>query len=117
MKVLICDDSRLILDIFDMVLERLGLEAVRVDNGNHAVDRVKEDDEIGLVFMDLNMPEISGSDTCAQIKAIRPKLPVIAISGMTDEELKAVDVDGFDEVFRKPVKKQELASLVERYAS
>ncbi|MEJ5272498.1 MAG: response regulator, partial [Spirochaetota bacterium] len=78
-KVLVVDDVLVILDFVKMVLEMNNYEVITCLNGYEAIEHVKNDSKIGLVLLDLMMPEISGWDTLKEIRKIKTKeqLPVI----------------------------------------
>ena len=70
-------------------------------------------DNFDLLITDYIMPLLTGVDLCAQVKKIRPDMPVILCTGyseqVNDEILKQA---GVDEFFLKPVTLQGLAQVV-----
>ena len=62
-----------------------------------------------LVLLDCNMPKLSGYDTCRAVKKIKPDLPVIILTGMTDDKsIKQAFEAGADDYTTKPIRKIEL---------
>jgi two-component system, NarL family, invasion response regulator UvrY len=51
--------------------------------GRAAMDIVRQGD-VDVVLLDINMPDISGVDTLAAIKARQPELPVLILSGFAE---------------------------------
>lgn len=85
--ILVVDDVLVILDFVKMVLEMNEYKVITCLNGFDAIDYIKKDDSIGLVLLDLMMPEISGWDTLKEIRKIKSKeeLPVIIFTGNVKE--------------------------------
>ncbi|MFW6019364.1 MAG: response regulator, partial [Bacteroidales bacterium] len=59
-------------------LKKTNARMLWAKNGNDAVKQVLENPDIDLVLMDIRLPEIDGYEATRQIKAFRPKLPIIA---------------------------------------
>jgi CheY-like chemotaxis protein len=69
-KVLVVDDSEIILTRVRHALEEIGCQVVTAISGIDAIKAAKEDAEISLVIADILMPGMDGFDTCAKIKEI-----------------------------------------------
>ena len=68
-----------------------------------------KDQECDLLLLDYNMPELNGYETCRIVKKMKPELPVIILTGMTDDEsIKYAFEAGADDYTTKPIKKTEL---------
>jgi sodium-dependent dicarboxylate transporter 2/3/5 len=80
-RVLIVDDE----DTFRInLVKRLnlrGYETVDLDKGEDAVKVVRGDGEIDIVILDRKMPGISGEQVLAELKAVRPEIQVIMLTG------------------------------------
>ena len=89
-EVLVADDHAIIRDGLRKILADTDdlVVAGEASNGNAAIDKVRERDW-GLVVLDLTMPGRNGLDLIRQIKAERPKLPILVFS-MHQEEQYAV---------------------------
>ena len=80
------DDEIDLLKPHILFLEGKGYRVTTVNNGRDAIDTVKVTD-VDLVFLDENMPGISGIDALAEIKQIKPNLPVIMITKNEEEHI------------------------------
>jgi CheY-like chemotaxis protein len=104
--ILLVDDNPHMLEFLDVRLRALGLRTTIVDNGAAALDVVR-DDPPDLVVLDVAMPELNGYQACRAIKAQRPKLPVIILTGKTEKAdrfwAQQCGADGF---LSKPVDPQ-----------
>ena len=85
-KILWADDEIELLKPHVLFLEAKGYEVVTVNNGREAVDRVKNG-PFDMVFLDENMPGISGLEALQQIKAHDPNLPVVMITKSEEEHI------------------------------
>ena len=107
--ILIVDDIDSNRLFFEFVLMDNGASVLTADNGKVALDMVKDNISIDLIFMDLNMPVMDGYEATRLIKRIRPEIPIIAQTAyaMDEHENKAYSV-GFDAFIRKPINNKEL---------
>jgi DNA-binding NarL/FixJ family response regulator len=89
-EVLVADDHAIIRDGLRKILADTDdlVVAGEATNGNAAIEKVRERDW-DLVVLDLTMPGRNGLDLIRQIKAERPKLPILVFS-MHQEEQYAV---------------------------
>jgi len=109
-KVLIVDDNTTnIKFIVDTLKEIDYISIVFATNGFKAIDIVKNQD-IDLILMDINMPELDGFET---VKRMNTSIPIIYVTALDDKKsiLKAFDNKGVDYI-TKPFYPQELISRV-----
>lgn len=85
-RILWADDEIDLLKPHILFLEGKGYELVTVTSGRDAVEKVASAD-FDLVFLDENMPGISGLDALASIKQEKPNLPVIMITKNEEEHI------------------------------
>lgn len=83
-KILWVDDEIDLLKPHIMFLEGKGYDVSTANNGSDAVDMIKEDD-FEIVFLDENMPGMSGLETLTEIKNIQRELPVVMITKSEEE--------------------------------
>ncbi|MBL4939534.1 MAG: response regulator [Lutibacter sp.] len=101
----------LLVDIFD-----LECKIVHVKNGVEAVEACKENKAIDLVLMDLKMPVLNGYEATEQIRAFNSKLPIIAQTAYsTSEERKQAIAAGCDDFLIKPIDKESLKEVIDKY--
>ncbi len=85
-RILWADDEIDLLKPHVIFLEGKGYEMVTVSSGRDAIEQVKNND-FDLVFLDENMPGISGLDALSSIKQDKPNLPVIMITKNEEEHI------------------------------
>jgi len=83
-KVLWADDEIDLLKPHILFLEKKSYEVTTCKSGSEAVDEVKQN-RFDIVFLDENMPGLTGLETLNEIKAIRTDLPVIMITKSEEE--------------------------------
>lgn len=85
-RLLWADDEIDLLKPHILFLEAKGYEVLTTTNGQDAIDLCREM-AFDLVFLDENMPGLSGIETLNQIKAIFPSLPVVMITKSEEEDI------------------------------
>jgi serine phosphatase RsbU (regulator of sigma subunit) len=96
-KILLIDDSLIVLDTISAFLEDMGWTVLASQNGAEALKLARNSD-LDLVVSDLNMPDMSGIDTFRQLFAMDPLLPVVILSeeGNLAQVLESVHAGVFD---------------------
>lgn len=115
-NVLVAEDDENSLMYLKAILDNRNVKLYESTNGKEAVGFIKNHPEIGLVLMDLKMPEMDGFEAIRQIKKIRPTLPVVAQTAYAfAEDREKARKAGFDEYLSKPIKKQTLLEIINKY--
>ena len=85
-KILWADDEISLLKPQIMFLENKDYEVITVSNGHDAIEEIENNlGNIDIVFLDENMPGISGLETLDKIKQLSPQLPVVMITKNEEE--------------------------------
>jgi CheY-like chemotaxis protein len=85
-SILWTDDEIDLLKPHILFLEAKGFELSTASNGDDAIEMVKKQD-FDLIFLDENMPGLSGLQTLTYIKEIKPDIPVIMITKSEEEDI------------------------------
>jgi nitrogen-specific signal transduction histidine kinase/CheY-like chemotaxis protein len=114
--ILIVDDEEVVRQAASAMLRKTGYEVALAENGRQAVDLFRQrDGRFALVLLDLTMPLMGGPQTIRELKAIRPEVPVIISTGLTEktamQRFAGADIAGF---IQKPY---TLDTLVEKIRS
>ncbi len=80
------DDEMELLKPYIIFLEKKGYEVVTATNGQDAVDLCRER-SFDLIFLDENMPGLSGLETLAYIKEINNNIPVVMVTKSEEENI------------------------------
>ena len=73
------DDEMELLKPYIIFLEKKGYEVVTANNGQDAIDLCREQ-SFDLIFLDENMPGLSGLETLSLIKEINSNIPVVMVT-------------------------------------
>src|SRR6476659_1847009 len=87
-RVLVVDDDPVIGESFDRVLTPRGYAVIHAANGEQALERLAAED-YDLVYTDIKMPGVSGIEVARRVRASRPWLPVVIVTGYGSAENQA----------------------------
>lgn len=119
-RVLIVDDTRTIIQILTMILEKEGIDIETASSGEEALEKLKNT-HIDTILLDIQMGKgIDGFETCRRIKA-NPKtkdIPVIFLTAFDDNQskMKGFAAGGIDFI-SKNFDKNEIISRVKNQTS
>ncbi len=110
-KVLVIDDDPMILRMAGFILKKGGHTAVSAQSGQQGLDIVSGDD-IDFVFIDCEMPGMSGFETLEKLKA-QCGTPVCLMTGTLTESTreKALALGALD-CIGKPINAQQMLSVI-----
>lgn len=112
--ILIAEDNDLNFLLLKKILTSRNYTILRAYNGQEAVDMCKVNQEINLVFMDIEMPVMDGIKAFENIKSIRPDLCIIAQTAHASiEDEERILSLGFDSYITKPLKKEKIFELLD----
>ena len=84
--ILWADDEIDLLKPHILFLKEKGYDVTPVNSGADAIEQIQEQ-SYDLVFLDENMPGLTGLQTLTEIKAIRPTVPVVMITKSEEEHI------------------------------
>lgn len=99
-RILIVDDNREGLIARRHVLHELGNEVAISQSSSDALELFRKE-AFDLVITDLRMPSGSGLDLIREMRALRPEVPIVLISGFTDALGLDEETTGADAVIQK----------------
>jgi len=115
--ILIVDDERMILEVTQETLRRLGYKTLTARNGQEAVEIAKVyDGPIHLVLLDMSMPVMGGADAFPRIKSIRPDARIIVCTGFEQELVSShlLEEGGVNSFLLKPFRLSALAHEIRK---
>ncbi|MCK7590153.1 ATP-binding protein [Subsaxibacter sp. CAU 1640] len=106
-KILVVEDNKINQMITKKILNKMDLYCDVVDNGEEAVERVKQE-RYDVVLMDIHMPGISGLEATKIIRTFDKELTIFALTAVTiDDKMHEFEEAGFDDIISKPFKQED----------
>lgn len=91
-KVLVVEDEEQVRTMITRLLEKHGYSVLAAENGRHALQLVQDGiDDIVLVVTDMIMPIMGGAALIEALRKLRPRLPVLCMTGYSREEVLSSD--------------------------
>jgi signal transduction histidine kinase len=115
-KVLVIDDDAMVRGVTAAALRAAGLDVLTASGGREAFEALRaHGDQLGLVLLDLVMPETGGEETLRELRRLRPGLAVLLVSGCTEKDAKARFAgQGLAGFLQKPWRVPDLVERVRR---
>jgi two-component system cell cycle sensor histidine kinase/response regulator CckA len=112
--MLVVDDEPQVRHLLRIILERKGFTVLAAADGRQATEIFREHkDDIVCVLLDLTMPHMGGEETFVELHQIRDDVPVVLVSGYSEEQLEErVEDLGFAGFLKKPVQSRTLLEKV-----
>jgi CheY-like chemotaxis protein len=85
-RILWADDEMDLLKPYILFLEDKGYDIVTATNGSDAIDLCRKE-SFDIIFLDENMPGLTGLETLAQIKDLDPNVPLVMITKSEEEDI------------------------------
>ncbi|MEZ5198544.1 MAG: ATP-binding protein [Bacteroidales bacterium] len=114
--ILIVEDNNASYFLLKNYLLETEADLILAKDGEKAVQLCKDNNDIDLVLMDIQLPIMNGYEATEQIKEIRKGLPIIAQTAhaLPEDSIKSKNA-GCDEHLSKPFSKEELLSTIGKY--
>jgi PAS domain S-box-containing protein len=117
--ILLVDDEEEVTAMTSLMLARLGYRVSSFNSSRQALEAFgKSPDDFELIITDQTMPEFTGIDLAQRIMEIRPKMPILLISGYSEKvdtwSCRAMGLSGFQ---RKPFKDYEIGEAIQEILS
>jgi CheY-like chemotaxis protein len=113
-KVMVIDDDPAILSTIATQLKKEPILLTCISNPVDALQEINNM-EFDLIICDIMMEPISGFEVLKTIKASRPGLRVICITGFVDDDVKArAEQLGSNFFLTKPIRKKDLIEAINR---
>ena len=122
LKILIAEDDEINRIVVKKILENKGVDVICASDGYIAIDAYRDNDDIDLVLMDIQLPGMDGIQTTAKIREIQNDkkkiVPIVALTayamngnrdyfmsmGLDDYSTKPINIEHLVEIILKHVK-------------
>ena len=116
-SILIVDDDDAFRESLAETIADLGHSIVQAASGKAALERLKRDEPLDCLFLDLRLPDMNGIEVLEQVRAMtaRQNLAVVVLTGFatSDNTIHAMRLGAFDHL-TKPVGRDTIADLLHK---
>ena len=115
LKVLIAEDIESADKHLSIVIKKISEEILHAKTGIEAVEICRNNPDINLVLMDINMTEMDGHEATRKIREFNKDVIIIAQTAyaLAGDREKAIEA-GCDDYISKPIKRNELLGMIEK---
>jgi PAS domain S-box-containing protein len=116
--VLVVEDELGVREVAERILQDFGFETLAAADGREALEVMERaGDQVAVVLLDLSMPRMGGQETLRHLRERRPHLPVIMMSGYTEEAVASQFSEngpGMTGFLQKPFLAEDLMDVLRR---
>ena len=117
LRVLLVEDNPALADLGAKILQRAGAQVLVAHDGVMALTLARHH-PVGLVLLDLGLPDMRGNDVLVALRALGVEAPIIALTGMDRDEMRRelgqATVAG---VIQKPFQPEQIETVVRAVAA
>jgi CheY-like chemotaxis protein len=114
-RILFVDDDVTLVSVGEKTLQHLGHSVTAVSSGKRALDMFREDPAaFDMLITDQVMPEMTGLELIAGVRDVRPDMPVIICTGLSDfcDDEKMTEL-GANAIVMKPMKQVNISEAID----
>ena len=116
-KLLVVDDNPGNLKLASKILTKMGHKVETAQSGFEAISKSSEN-YYDIIFMDMQMPEMSGTEATKIIREKKNNTPIIALTANAFESDRKLCLDsGMNDFSTKPFKRKEIHELIQKYTT
>ena len=113
-KVLILEDEVSIRSFVVINLRRAGYEVLEAGTGAEALEKLRQNPDVGVAILDIMLPDIDGFEVCRNIRATDKKIGIIMLTARSQEMDKITGLmTGADDYMTKPFSPAELTARID----
>ncbi|MCI5066637.1 ATP-binding protein [bacterium] len=107
-QVMVVDDTPSLLSVMEGFLEEYGMEPRAFSDSREALHwSTQHGNELDLIVLDLNLPEVSGKESFYRYKEMIPDVPILVYSGERSEDAEELLREGAAQFLEKPIDFEE----------
>lgn len=115
-KILVAEDHPVNREILVQFLERFGATIFQAENGIQAINTISKNPEIQMIFMDIQMPTLSGTEATKILRQKKYAGIIIACTANNDsstfEKYRNI---GINDILIKPFKREKIFELLDKW--
>ncbi len=115
-KVLIIDDNVINLKVAEKILKKYNLMTITSVSASDTMMKIDNGEKFDLILLDIEMPVKKGDELMKDLRKIGYKLPIVAFTAnaISGDRQKYIEM-GFDDYLAKPIDKNELEKILNRF--
>ncbi len=121
LNVLVAEDNIINQKLISIIFSDFGMNVILADNGEEAVNLRRKENNIDIIFMDIQMPILGGVDASKEILNYeksqgKKHVPIIALTAnaLQGDREKYISA-GMDDYVTKPIDVQDLIKMLDKY--
>lgn len=116
LKILIVEDDKVSKMLLTLSIEKFSKEIIKVTTGSEAVESCRNNPDLDLILMDIQMPEMNGYEATKQIRQFNKDVVIIAQTAyaLTGDREKAIAA-GCNDYITKPFSQDLLIEYMIKY--
>jgi len=116
LKILIVEDDEISENLLSIQISDFDMVPLKVRTGAEAVEVCRNNSEIDIILMDIQLPLMNGYEATRQIRKFNKDVIIIAQTayGFSEDRKKAISA-GCNDYISKPIQKIELVALIKKY--
>lgn len=116
LKILIAEDDEPSEMLLSAIVKKHSKAVLKARTGIEAVDICRNNHDINLILMDIQMPDLNGYEATRQIRQFNKNVVIIAQTafGLSGDRKKAIGA-GCNDYISKPINKHKLLALLQKY--
>lgn len=113
-RILLVEDDEDNMEYLKALFRNTGVTLLTAETGEKAIE-ISRNQELDLILMDIKLPGIDGYEATQKIRALNPKVPIIAQTAhaMSEDRQKALNA-GCNDYISKPLKRAELFPIIRK---
>ena len=114
--ILVAEDDDMNYYYAETILTKNGYSVIRAKTGEEVIKKIKENDNISMILMDIKLPVMSGYEATRRIREFNNNIPIIAQTAYaSDQDKEKAFACGCTDYLSKPFRKDELLAKINRY--
>lgn len=115
-RVLIAEDDEASASAMKLVLEDAGISCELVNNGKAMITKLAQDQDFGLIILDLLIPEMNGFEVMEQLQKAGNEVPILVISNLSQLEniSRAKKLGAIDFIIKANISLKDLVMKVQQ---
>ena len=112
-KILVIDDSSTSRESISYILNNEGHKVIEAQNGLIGLQKFKENTDLALIFVDINMPQMNGLEFLANLRKMSKDIPVVVLTTESEKEkIELARTYRASAWIIKPLQEDDLKSVV-----